>query len=111
MEQATDKRDMGTREFIKYCEDNGYDSVKFHVIKDGRQICTGEAVDIYYDFVRIPVVGEGIVRLSDLEKELGYDIKFRVMDPSLSFNAWVKLDFILRGKAYEEIPEKYKEED
>lgn len=110
MEQTNEKRDMEVREFIKYCEDNGYNSVKFHVIKDGKQICTGQAADIYYDFVRIPVVGEGVVRISDLEKELGYDIKFRVMDPSLSFNAWVKLDFIVRGRVYD-IPEKYYQEE
>lgn len=107
MEQNTERKDMSTREFIEYCKDNGYNSVKFHVVKDGSLICTGKVLDIYFEFVEIPLIGEGFVKLSDLEKALGHGIAFRILSDESLFDNYIMLDFMIRGR---EIPEKYKGE-
>ena len=95
---------MSMRKFIKYCEENGYNSVKFQVMQGDKPVCSGKALDIYYEMVEIPIIGEEhFVRLSDLEDQLGYNIGFRVLTDE-EYKPLVACDFILRGK---EVPEKY----
>ena len=71
---------MNTRQFIKYAEENGYDSVMFTVQNgNGKHVCAGQCLDIYYEFVTIPVLGDGFIRVSDLEETIGNDIQFEVI--------------------------------
>lgn len=89
---------MTTREILKYACDNGFDSVLFNIKNgDERQICVGKFLDAYYEFIQIPVLGDGFIRIGDLENQLGYDIKFEVIDEEAYFSG-AFLDFILRGK-------------
>lgn len=95
---------MGMRKFIKYCEENGYNSVKFQVMQGDKPVCSGKALDIYYEMVTIPVIGEEhFVRLSDLEDQFGYNIGFRILTEE-EYKTLVAFDFIIRGK---EVPQKY----
>ena len=89
---------MNVRQIIKYAEDNGYDSVMFAVKNnEDRQICVGKFLDAYYEFVNIPVLGDGFVRISTLEDQLGYDIQFEVIEEQRYFSGAL-LDFVMRGK-------------
>ena len=82
---------MNTRQIIEYAEDNGYNSVKFRLIKNGRTLAAGEFLDAYYEFVKIPLIGDGFVRIGDLEQQLGYDIEFDV----ISDKEYEALNFVL----------------
>lgn len=97
--------ELSTREFIKYCKKNGYNSVKFHIVKNGCLICTGEAVDIYHKLIKIHVIGENAMRLSDLEKTLGIEIAFIILENESLYKTYVRFDFLVRGL---EIPAHFK---
>lgn len=94
---------MNTRQIIAYAEDNGYNSVKFEITKNGKHLVTGKFLDAYFEFVQIPFLGEGFVTISQLEEQLGYDIEFDVIDDE-KFISLTRIDFILRGQP---LPEKY----
>lgn len=82
---------MNTRQIIEYAEDNGYNSVKFRLHKNGRTLAVGEFLDAYYEFVKIPLIGDGFVQIRDLEQQLGYDIEFDV----ISDKEYESLNFVL----------------
>jgi hypothetical protein len=89
---------MNTRQILKYAKDNGFDSVMFCVKNgSGTHICVGKFLDAYYEFVTIPFLGDGFVRISTLEEQLGYDIQFEEIDKK-TYSSGVFLDFVLRGK-------------
>jgi hypothetical protein len=94
---------MNTRQIINYAKDNGYNSVKFSIIKNGNHLVAGKFLDAYFEFVEIPLLGEGFITMGQLENELGYDIEFGVLTDD-EFKATVRLDFLLRGKS---LPEKF----
>ena len=100
---------MNTRQLINYAKDNGFNSVKFSIKKNGNHLAAGKFLDAYFEFVEIPLLGEGFVTIGQIEADLGYDIEFEVIDEE-KYNAYVRLDFLLRGKP---LPEKvsYKSED
>lgn len=82
----------------EYAQNNGYNSVKFIGINEAKQVTIiGEFFDAYYDFVKIPRIGDGIFRLCDIERELGYDTLFFVLTER-EYETYVALDFMLRGK-------------
>lgn len=94
---------MNTRQIIAYAKDNGFNSVKFSVKRNGSHFVAGEFLDAYFEFVKIPLLGDGFITIGQLEAELGYDLEFEVIDEE-KYNAYVRLDFLLRGKP---IPEKF----
>ena len=96
-------KNMNSRQLLKYAKENGYDSVMFSVKKNGTHTVTGKFLDAYYEFVQIPLLGNGFVRMDQLEGQLGYDITFDVLTDK-EFTTAVTLDFLLRGK---EIPKEY----
>ena len=96
-------KNMNSRQLLKYAEENGYDSVMFSIKKNGTHIMTGKFLDAYYEFVQIPILGSGFVRISDMEEHIGYDITFDVLDEE-AFKTGVRLDFLLRGQ---NIPKEY----
>lgn len=96
---------INTRQLINYAKENGYDSVKFSLKRNGEHVATGKFLDAYYEFVQLPIIGDGFVRLGDLEEQMGYDITFDVLSDE-EFKTWASLDFILRGK---QIPKEYLE--
>lgn len=98
------KEGMTTRELLKYAKDSDrYNSLKFVCRKDGKFRFVGEFLDAYYEFVKIPVLGEGFVSLDDIEEEIGCGSLFDELDEE-QFLTYVRMDYILRGM---EIPEKY----
>jgi hypothetical protein len=66
-------------------------------------LVAGKFLDAYYEFVEIPLLGDGFITIGQLESELGYDIEFNVITDD-EFKATVRLDFLLRGKS---IPDKF----
>ncbi len=90
---------LSTRELLNYAKDNGYNSVKF-VCKE--KIFTGQFLDAYFEFVKLPLLGDGFVRMSQLEETFGYDIKFDVITDEEEYKAYTATSFVLRGK---ELPE------
>lgn len=96
---------MNTREFLNYAQEHSSDHIKFEITKGGHHLCYGEVLDAYFEFLRIPIVGEGFVSIRTLESECGYDLKFELLDDKAYARA-VPLDFLLRGR---EIPEAYQE--
>ena len=94
---------MNTRQLLNYAKDNGYNTVKFICRKNGKMVCVGEFLDAYYEFIKIPVLGDGFVSLDTLEEERGYDIMFDVLTDEM-YKTYVQMDFMLRGK---EIPKQY----
>ena len=96
-------KNMSSRQLLKYAKENGHDSVMFSVKKNGTHTVTGKFLDAWYEFVRIPVLGNGFTRISDLEEQLGYDITFDVLTEE-EFKNGVRLDFLLRGQ---NIPKEY----
>ena len=94
---------MKTREIINYAKENGFDSVKF-VLKRGKQeLAAGNFLDACFEFVKIPILGDGFVTISQLEQELGYDIEFEVLTDE-EYIAHIRWDFLLRGK---ELPKEF----
>ena len=98
---------MNSRQLLKYAKENGYDSVMFDIVKGDKHLATAKFLDAYYEFIRIPVIGEGFIRLSDLEDAHGYDLEYNVLNEQ-EYRIQVSLDFIVRGK---EIPEEFSLED
>lgn len=94
---------MNTRQIIAYAKDNGFNSVKFSVKRNGSHFVAGEFLDAYFEFVKIPLLGDGFITIGQLEEELGYDLEFKVLTDE-EYMCAVQLDFILRHKP---IPEKY----
>ena len=94
---------MKTREIINYAKENGFDSVKFVLKRNEQELAAGEFLDAYFELVKIPVLGDGILIISQLEQGLGYDIEFEVLTDE-EYIAHIRLDFILRGK---ELPKEF----
>ncbi|MEE1138225.1 MAG: hypothetical protein U0M02_07080 [Acutalibacteraceae bacterium] len=90
---------MKTREIINYAQENGFNSVKFVLKKGEQKLATGKFLDAYFEFVQIPILGDGFVTISQLEQELGYDIEFEVLTDE-EYIAHGRLDFLLRGKEF-----------
>lgn len=90
---------MNTRQIIAYAKENGFNSVKFSLRRGGRHLVAGSFLDAYFEFVQIPLLGDGFVRLSELEQELGYDIEFAVLTDE-EYKNIVRADFLLRGKPW-----------
>ena len=88
---------MNTRQIIAYAKENGFNTVKFSIRKNGNHLVAGKFLDAYFEFVEIPLLGEGFVTISQLENDLGYDIEFEVLDEGKYKNI-VRFDFILRGQ-------------
>ena len=89
-------KNLTTREAIKYAEENGYNTTKFVCRKDGKLAFVGKFVDAYYEFIQIPVLGSGFCRISDVEKELGYNLSFDILDDD-EYKGCLAADFLLRG--------------
>jgi hypothetical protein len=100
---------MTTREIIEYAKDNGYDSTMFALKNvSGEHICVGKFEDAYYELIRIPLLGNGVTRIKEIESTLGYGISFDVIDEK-TYVAGSYLDFVLRGKeAPEDIKDNFK---
>lgn len=94
---------MNTRQIVAYAKDNGFNSVRFSISKNGNHLVAGKFLDAYFEFVEIPLLGDGFITIAQLEQELGYDIEFEVIDEE-KYKAYVRLDFLLRG---ETIPKKF----
>ena len=94
---------MSTRELLNYAKENGFDSVTFEVIKDGKHWGTGKFLDAYLEFVLFPAIGEGFFTLGDLEKTLGYNITYKILDET-EYKQKIVFDFFIRDK---EVPEEY----
>lgn len=94
---------MNTRQIINYAKENGFNSVKFSIKRDGNHLVAGKFLDAYFEFVEIPLLGDGFVTIEQLEEQLGYGIEFEVLDEE-NYKTMVRLDFLLRGKP---IPEKF----
>jgi hypothetical protein len=94
---------MNTRQIIAYAKNNGFNSVKFSIRKNGNHLVAGKFLDAYFEFVEIPLLGDGFITMGQLKNDLGYDIEFNVLTDE-EYMCAVRLDFILRQRA---IPEKY----
>ena len=88
---------MNTRQIITYAKENGFNSVKFSIRKNGNHLVAGKFLDAYFEFVEIPLLGDGFITIGQLENDLGYDIEFNVLTDD-EFEATVRLDFLLRAK-------------
>ena len=87
---------INTRQLLEYAKNNGYKSVKF-LGRNEKASFVGQFLDAYFEFVKIPALGDGFVTIGQIENEIGYDIIFDVLDDE-DYQRLVKLDFILRGK-------------
>lgn len=91
-----DDKYMGTREFLEYAKKNGFNSTKFELLKDNKHMCYGRVLDAYYEFVQIPFIGDGFIMISDLERNLGYDIKFIPIDDE-TYNLGIQVEEIIKN--------------
>ena len=98
-----ESKNLNVRQILEYAKKNGFNSVKFSVRRNGSHLVAGKFLDAYYEFVQIPVLGDGLIMMRELESGLGYDITFDVLDED-DYIPIVRCDFIIRGK---ELPEKY----
>ncbi len=57
----------------------------------------GEFLDAYFEFVKIPILGDGFVTISQIEEVLGYDIKFDIVKDE-EYQWFVNMDLLLHGK-------------
>ena len=49
-----DEKLLSPMEFIEYAKDNGYNSTMFEILsQDGKHICFGKCIDIYYDSLNL----------------------------------------------------------
>lgn len=101
------RKNINARQLLEYAKDNGYNSVMFALKKNGEHVAVGKFLDAYFEFIQVPITGDGFIMLSDLEKLVGYDIAFDVITKE-AFITGVRLDFLMRGKP---IPEKYSFEE
>ena len=98
---------MKTREIINYAKENGFNSIKFVLKKGEQKLAAGKFLDAYFEFVKIPILGDGFVTISQLEQELGYDIEFEVLTDE-EYIAHNRLAFLLQGK---ELPKEFAFDD
>lgn len=98
---------MTTRELLDYANENGFNSTKFSVRRDSTHICVAEFLDSYFEFIKIPVCGAGFTTISELEKQFGYNLDFKILDEK-EYRALMRIDFLMRGK---EIPKEFMEEE
>lgn len=89
-------KDLNVRQLLAYAKDNGYDNVKF-IGKSENGFFVGEFLDAYFEFIKIPVIGDGFVTISQIEEVFGYDIKFDIVKDE-EYQWLVNMDFILHGK-------------
>ena len=89
-------KDLNVRQLLAYAKDNGYDNVKF-IGKSENGSFAGEFLDAYFEFIKIPALGDGFVTISQIEEALGYDIKFDIVKDE-EYQRFVNMDFILHGK-------------
>lgn len=87
---------MDRCELVKYAKDNGYNSVCFSVRKDEQHIAVGKFIDAYYEFIKIPVLGNGFTRLREFEEELSFDADYRIVSEE-DYKNYARLDFLSRG--------------
>ena len=98
---------MNARQILKYAKENGFNEVMVSVKNnEGRQICVAKFLDAYYEFLQIPIVGDGFVTMDTLEELFGYDLLFEPIDKK-TFISGAFLDFALRGK---QVPKNIREE-
>lgn len=95
--------DMNARQIITYAKNNGFNSVKFSINKNDAHLAAGKFLDAYFEFIEIPLLGDGFITMGQLENAFGYDIEFKVLTDE-EYMCAVRLDFILRQRP---IPEKY----
>lgn len=101
------KENLTVNEAKKYAEDNGYNSVMFCINLNEKYLACGKFLDAYYDFIQIPILGNGFVRFKELCEEYGErNISIDIIDED-EFKDDVNLDFMVRGR-YMDIPEEYK---
>ena len=86
---------ISTRQIVKYAKDNGFDSVKFSG-KNGNYFFVGKFLDAYFEFVQIPALGDGFVTIDQIETELGYDIKWDVLDEE-EYETLVEFERLVRN--------------
>lgn len=100
------KENLSVFEAEEYAKDNGYDSVTFKLNIKDKYVASGKFLDAYYSMIRLPVLGIGFTRFSNLQEEYGdRNIAIDIVDED-EFKTGVMFDFIVRGK-YDSIPEEY----
>lgn len=100
------KENLSVFEAEEYAKDNGYDSVTFKLNIKDKYVASGKFLDAYYSMIRLPVLGTGFTRFSNLQEEYGdRNIAIDIVDED-EFKTGVMFDFIVRGK-YDSIPEEY----
>ena len=98
-----EKEELTTRQLLRYAEENGYNSVKFF---NAKNCFTGRFLDAYFEFVELPLLGDGFTRMDVIEETFGHDLKFNVIDEE-EFKTFTRMSFILRRQS---VPEKYAED-
>ena len=88
---------MKTREIIDYAKENRFNSVKFVLKRNEKKLAVGKFLDAFFEFVQIPILGDGFFTISQLEEELGYDIEFDFITDE-EYVAHNRLAFLLQGK-------------
>jgi len=98
------KEGLATYELEEYAKDNGYNSTKFicRVEVDGKAKTvpfTGKFLDAYYGFIQIPLMGDGFVRLQDIQDEYGdRNLFWDIPETDEEYHSMEQIAFILRGK-------------
>lgn len=101
------KENLSIYEATQYAKDNGFNSVTFRLNINNNYTASGKFLDAYYDFVILPVVGDGFVRLNDFREEYGdKNVSMDIIDDK-EYKTGVWFDFVVRGR-YNEVPEEYK---
>lgn len=101
------KENLTVREAINYAENNGFDKEMFRLNINDKYVASGKFIDAYYEFIQIPVVGNGFLRFKELCEQHGErNISIDIIDDE-EFKSGVTFDFIIRGK-FQEIPDEYK---
>ena len=94
-EAILEDRWLSTREFIAYAKD--HEKTKFMGGAKRKGSFVGEVLDAYFEFLKIPVLGNGFVMIKQIEEELGYDLEWKVL-PEEVYKDYVKFDFVIHGK-------------
>ena len=104
------KENLTVREATNYAKDNGFNSVMFCMNVNGKYLASGKFLDAYYDFIQMPIVGDGCIRFNELCEMYGErNISIDIVDEE-DFKVLVRYDFIMRGR-HEDIPEEYQFDD
>ena len=88
---------MKTIEIIDYAKEKLFNAVNFVFKRNEKKLAVGKFLDAYFEFVQIPILGDGFFTISQLEEELGYDIEFDVITDE-EYVAHNRLAFLLQGK-------------